>query len=269
MGTAIPEERRRFILRETRQRSLVRAVELAQALGVSVESIRRDLLALEEEGLIRRIYGGAALPEDAEAAFDQRNTRHQANKIAIAQQAAELIEPGETLILDVGTTVAELARRLPPSYHGHVLTNSLLVASALADRDRVEVFCSGGRVRGGDLACSGSISDAFFRDHFADKSFLGSGGVHSRAGLTDFWFDEIATRQVIMEAAASNYVLADSTKLGRIAPGKVCNLSQITAVITDDLADPGEVERLEGSGVSVLVAGTRESPTTAKELEAR
>ena len=144
-------------MEHVRSRSLVKPAELADELDVSVETIRRDLVALEEEGLVRRVYGGAtrAAARAFEPTFEKRRMLHRERKIAIARLAASLIEPGDTLILDVGTSVAQLAGELPHAHRGIVLTNSLLVANALADRDGIEVITSGGRVRSG----GGSQSD--------------------------------------------------------------------------------------------------------------
>jgi len=260
VGDAIPEERRLVIMERVRSRSLVKPAELADELGVSSETIRRDLVALEEEGLVRRVYGGATRTTGRafEPTFEKRRMRHRERKIAIARLAASLIKPGDTLILDIGTSVAELAAELPRSHRGIVLTNSLLVANALADREGIEVTTSGGRVRPGDLACFGPVSEAFFRDYYADKAFLGSGGVHPEMGLTDYYPDEIASRRVILQHAAESYVLADSSKLGKVALRKVAAVDALTAVITDDGADEQELERLEAAGVTVLVAAVQE-----------
>jgi DeoR family transcriptional regulator, fructose operon transcriptional repressor len=265
MSTPIPEERRQAILEQVRTRSLVKAAELSRDLGVSVESIRRDLLALEQEGHVRRVYGGATRAEARafEPAFERRRIQHRDRKTAMGRLAAGLVEPGDTLILDVGTSVAEVARELPRDYRGKVLTNSLLVASTLAGREGVEVYTSGGRVRAGDLACFGPTSEGFFRDYFADKAFLGSGGVHHEMGLTDYWPDEIASRRIILEHAAKRFVMADSSKLGRVALGKVCDLTVVTAVITDDRASAADLHLLEESGVTVMVAAVEGGHATA------
>jgi DeoR family fructose operon transcriptional repressor len=254
----LPEERRLQIVDQVRARPLVRADELARRFGVSIETVRRDLDALQRDGLVRRVYGGATgiVPHTLEASFDQREGLHVEAKRSIARLAASLVEPTDVLVLDVGTTVAELARVLPADYHGRVLTSSLLVAAELSRRQGVGVEVAGGRLRGGDLACSGAHTDAFFAGWFADKAFLGSGGVHPEAGLTDYHPDEVSTRQVMLAHAAELYVLADSSKLGQVALRKVCDLDRLTAVITDDQAHPSIARQLEAKGVSLLVAAT-------------
>lgn len=267
----LPEERRLQIVEQVRARPLVRADELARRFGVSIETVRRDLDALQRDGLVRRVYGGATgtgvVPRTLEASFDQRQALHLEAKRAIGRLGASLVAPDDVLVLDVGTTVAELARVLPASFHGRVLTNSLLAAVEVSRRagpgqgggHPVEIQVAGGRLRPGDLACSGAQAAAFFAGWYADKAFLGSGGVHPEAGLTDYHPEEVVVRQVMLDHAAEVYVLADSSKLGQVALRKVCDLDRITAVLTDDGADPAVVGALESKGVRVLVAATGEA----------
>ncbi|HET7388170.1 MAG TPA: DeoR/GlpR family DNA-binding transcription regulator [Nocardioidaceae bacterium] len=252
----LPERRRLRIVADLEATDGVRALDLARRFGVSVETIRRDLLVLEEQGLARRVHGGAVLPISRafEPPYEERRVANLTRKQAMARLAATLIEPGDTLVLDVGTSVAELAKAVPVGLEARVLTCSLLVSHELAGRHGMEVVVSGGRVRGGDLACSGPTAEAFFSGFFADRAFLGSGGVDANAGLTDYHLDEIAVRKIILERARERYVLADSTKIGHIAVGQVCPLNTLTAVITDSNADAATVAAIEDAGVTVLVA---------------
>jgi DeoR family fructose operon transcriptional repressor len=264
---SLPEERRRAILDQVLSRPMVRADELASQLDVSIETVRRDLLALENEGLTRRVYGGATRPPAnlAEPPFDQRIGTNMAAKQAMARLAASLVQPDSMLVLDIGTSVAEVARALPSTFHGRVITNSLLVAMQLAGRDGVELLVAGGTVRGGDLACHGSQADAFFGGFYGGIAFLGSGAVHPQIGLTDHHVDEVKARRIVLDHADARYVLADSTKLGQVAPVKVCDLSQLTGIITDDGADPATVQAFRAAGVSVLIAETASASDPATE----
>ena len=114
-----------------------------------------------------------------------------------------------------------------------MLTNSVPVAMELSATGAVELLLSGGQVRAGDAACYGAQADAFFEQVYADKAFLGSGGVHAEAGLTDYYPHEVAARRVMIAHAGACYVLADSSKLGNVAVHRVCALTQVTAVITN------------------------------------
>jgi DeoR/GlpR family transcriptional regulator of sugar metabolism len=240
----LPTQRRQAILAEVRQARAVSAEDLARRFGVSLETIRRDLRGLRDKGLLERVYGGALSVRSTEGDFATRSTLHAANKRAIAQLAVRLIEAQDTIVIDVGTTALEVARALPPAFRGRVLTNSVPVAMALADREEIEIQLSGGQLRHGDAACSGSHAETFFAEFYADKAFLGSGGVHAKAGLTDYHPPEVITRRTIIGHAAESYVLADSSKLGTIAVHRVCPLSRVTAVLTDPEATAEATEAL-------------------------
>lgn len=249
--------------RQARLRDVVEAhgvistEDLAQALAVSAETVRRDLVLLGRQGAVRRVHGGAAVRSThlgVEAAFEDRTDSAVAAKSAIGAVAARLVTSGQTVVLDVGTTALEVARALPDSFAGTVATCSLLVAAELAGRPGVEVLISGGRVRRGDLAVSSAQTVAFFADLHPDVAFLGSGGVDADAGLTDFHLDEVATRRVIVANAARSYVLADASKLARVAPHRVCGLDDVTAVITDGTPSTALQQAAERAGVDFLSA---------------
>jgi DeoR family glycerol-3-phosphate regulon repressor len=262
----LPAERRLEILQRIKQQPMVRADELAEHFGVSVETIRRDLIALEQDGQTRRVYGGAvrAAPSPFEAPFERRRASNAVQKRAMGRLAASLVEPDDLLLLDVGTSVEQVAAQLPPSFRGRVLTNSLLVVAELASREGIELLASGGRVRAGDLACSGPQAEAFFAGFFGGKAFLGSGAVHPSIGLTDYYPDEIAVRRIILDHAAELYLMADSCKLGQVALAKVCDLDELTAIITDDGIDPETAQAFERAGVRLMVAEA--DPGSLREL---
>ncbi len=244
----LPTQRRQAILAQVRQHSAVSADDLAREFGVSVETIRRDLRRLGDKGLLDRVYGGATRPagRSSEGSFAARSVRRMTAKRAIARLAASVVEPGDTVIIDVGTTALEVARALPVTFEGRVLTNSVPVAMELSGRREIELLLCGGQVRHGDGA-----------------AFLGSGGVHPEAGLTDYYPAEVVVRRTVIEHTAASYVLADSSKLGVIAVHRVCPLDRVTAVLTDDEGEPGAHEALTSAGVTVLRAsGPRRRPLT-------
>src|SRR4029077_5830590 len=122
-----------------------------------------------------------------EGTFATRSALHAERKRAIARLAATLVGPDDTIVLAIGTTPPEGARALPAGFRGRVLTNSVPAAMELAGRDDVELLLCGGQIRPGDGACSGAHAEAFFAEFYADRAFLGSGGVHPEAGLTDYY----------------------------------------------------------------------------------
>lgn len=237
----LPDERRARILRALDTAGTLSTEELANELQVSGETIRRDLIRLDHQRQLRRVHGGAmsaSTIRGEEAPYPQRAEADTDAKRRIGELAASLVSPGQTLILDVGTTVLAVARALPPTLHGTVLTCSLLAAAELAGRAGLDVLVAPGRVRGGDLAVSNSLTVQFFNDVRADVAFLGTGGVSAEEGVTDYYIDEIATRRVIIANSTTTYALADTSKLGSVAPHHVCGLDEITAVITDRVPAP-------------------------------
>ena len=258
----LPTQRRQAILAQVRERAAVSAEDLSRQFGVSVETIRRDLRRLQQRGLLERVYGGATRPagRSTEGSFAARSGRNADRKRAIAALAASLVEPEETVVIDVGTTALEVARALPASFHGRVLTNSVPAAMELSARSDVELLLCGGQVRAGDGACAGAHAEAFFAEFYADRAFLGSGGVHPEAGLTDFYPAEVVVRRTIIDHTAMTYVLADSSKLGEIAVHRVCTLDRLTAVLTDDAENSAASAALAAAGLTLLRAPVTEQP---------
>jgi len=231
----LPAERRARILDSLRGTRVVSTEDLAQSLSVSGETIRRDLAGLERQGLLARVHGGAALgsvPAGEEASFAERAASGSEAKERIGRAAAALVEPGQLIVIDVGTTAARVARALPMDLVATVATCSLLAAIELAERPNLEILVCGGRLRGGDLALSNTVAQAFFADLNPDIAFLGSGGVDAR-GVTDFHFDEAMVRKTIVKNAAASYVLADSTKFDRLARHRVAGWDTLAGLITD------------------------------------
>jgi DeoR family fructose operon transcriptional repressor len=283
LAAPLPEERRLQVAALLRRDARVRVEDLAERFAVSGETVRRDLKVLEDRGIARRVYGGAvaalgpgAAPEaepgapgPAEEGPSGRTGRAgsggpsharsgaasdaQARR-AIAAAAAAMVEPGETLILDLGACPQEAARLLPLTFDGRVLCASVRTASLLADRDRVEVHLAGGRLRHADLACVDEAAAGFFDRFFAHRAFLSADGVAARAGLTCQNLDEVGIRRAMLRQAGQCFVLAEAGKLGAIAVGRVASLAELSGIVTDESADPAVVRELESAGTRVIIA---------------
>jgi len=233
----LPVERYQRIEQALRTGSVAATDEVARELGVSVETIRRDFMTMEQRGVVRRVHGGVVSAGSTFAAhepsFVDRALLAGAEKATIATAAAAMVSDGQLVVMDIGTTILAVARALGKEFRGTVATCSLLVASELANRVGVQVLLSGGRLRGGDLALSNGQTLGFFADLHADIAFLGCGGIDPAGGLTDHHFDEVATRRLMIANSAHSYVVADHRKLGLIAPHRVCGLDGVDGVITD------------------------------------
>lgn len=252
----LPVERHDAIVSAVNAAPAVSTDELMRRLGVSAETIRRDLALLEGRGVLRRVHGGAARVDrrTEEPSYSDRAMINHVAKAQMARLAAGLLENGQTVVIDIGTSAVAVARAVPGGFRGTVVTPSLPVALELADRPGIELLVAGGRLRPGDLACANAYTKAMFTDVYADIAFLGSGGVEAEAGLTDFHLDEIDIRRTIIANSARSYILADSTKLGRIATYRVCALDAVTGLITDGDGPPAIAAAISQAGGVVLSA---------------
>ncbi|MFV0252241.1 MAG: DeoR/GlpR family DNA-binding transcription regulator [Beutenbergiaceae bacterium] len=251
-------ERRTKLAELVRSSGVASTEELAVALQVSAETIRRDLLALEGQGVISRVHGGATIRGQSvvasESSFDVRSEEEAQRKQRIAALAAALVPSGSLVMIDVGTTALLVARALPQALSATIVTTSLRVAVELSDRPGLDIMVAGGLLRTGDLALSGMATSRMLADLHFDVALLGSGGLHASAGLTDYHFDEAQTRREIIGRTAASYVLCDATKFDRVARYHVADVGEFTGVVVDD--DPGAAltAALRGAGTEIFSA---------------
>jgi DeoR/GlpR family transcriptional regulator of sugar metabolism len=247
-------QRKEFLLaRLDRDRRLV-AKDAAAELGVSEDSVRRDLRELAAAGLCQRVYGGALPASPAVADYGTRRDVRIDSKQRVAGAAATLIRPGATVILDGGTTALEVTRALPAGLSATIVTHSPTVAAALAEHPSIEVYVLGGRLfRHSMVTCGAAAVEAAQVVH-ADLFLLGVTGVHPDAGLTTGDADEAAMKRALARRAADTYVLASSEKIGAASRFAVLPLSAVAGVITDAPAQDETVRRLDAVGVPVLAA---------------
>jgi DeoR family transcriptional regulator of aga operon len=225
---------------------------LARDLGVTQSTIRRDLRRLANDGALIRTYGGAT----AWAAGTGRHVSADprlAAKRAIAAAAADLVEDGQTIAISSGTTTLELAWRLIDR-RLTVITNALDVAAALLDRPGIELVLLGGVVRPGMHSTLGHLAELALRELRADTLFMGIGAVSPEHGLMNDSIPEILTDRALRHAAHGCVVLADSSKLGTMAPAFVFGLDLVDTLVTDAHADAAEIAAIEAQGVQVIRA---------------
>lgn len=247
-------QRKDFLLaRLDRDRRLV-AKDVAAELGVSEDSVRRDLRELAAAGLCQRVYGGALPASPAVADYGTRREVEVDSKQRVAAAAAALIRPGATVILDGGTTALAVTRALPADLAATVVTHSPTVAAALAEHAGVEVYLLGGRLfRHSMVTCGAAAVEAAQVVH-ADLFLLGVTGVHPDAGLTTGDADEAAMKRALARRAADTYVLASAEKIGAASRFAVLPLSAVAGVITDASSQSETVRRLSAADVSVISA---------------
>jgi DeoR family fructose operon transcriptional repressor len=229
------EERRRDILALLGASGKVTVEELASHYAVSLPTIRTDLSRLEEQGMLRRTHGGAIplSPTLFEPPYAQREVMHQAEKRAIAREAAALVNDGETILLDAGTTVYELALALKIKRNVTIVTNSLANALALMDSPEIAVILVGGSIQQRRRATLGPLAVRFLEDFHVDKAFLAFNGVDVEAGFTVVDFEAAEIKRKMMSCAAEIVALSDSSKIGQRAFAAVAPLSAASLLVTD------------------------------------
>jgi DeoR/GlpR family transcriptional regulator of sugar metabolism len=233
---------------------------LAERFGVSDTSIRRDLAILERQSRLRRVHGGAVAPYAAgrETVVGVKMREHQEEKRRIAQAAATLIGPGNVVLFDSGTTVAQVPAHLPAQLRMPgamtAVTHSLLVVQQLASREGGDLICLGGLFLPDYQAFVGPHTVSALKGFFADLVFLGCDGLSLEAGITTPHV-LIAEVGATMAARARRVVaLADSSKLSRSGFTTIVPLSEVEILITDTGARPDELERIRAAGVEVVLA---------------
>lgn len=238
----------------TRQRT-VKNTELMDRFGISIETVRRDLEYLEEQGYLRRVYGGAVanIAMGSEPEYANRAQHLSKEKAAIAAAATRFIGEKETVYLGVGTTVQAMAQYMKNFSEITVFTNALRTAVELSEIQGCTVILPGGQVRAKELTLSGFPADENFNHFNVDKAFIGIGGI-TDAGVTDFHIGEARLHRQMIQNARQSIVLADSSKLGVRAMNNICALHEIDMVITDSGAPKQIVKALEQAGVKVIIA---------------
>jgi DeoR/GlpR family transcriptional regulator of sugar metabolism len=182
-----------------------------------------------------------------------RSGKNLAQKLAIGRAAARLVKDGDSLALDVGTTVMDVAKSIVGIQNLTVVTASLHVANILADAPGIRLIISGGIVRGGEWSMIGHIAERTLRDFRVDKAFIGVGALDLNAGLSEYNLEDALVKRVIIEQAAQVIVTADSSKLGHTSLVSVAPLSVVDVLVTDSQASPSFLDALREKGVEVIL----------------
>jgi len=250
-------ERRHRIVELLREHGKVTVEALAARFANSAVTIRTDLAALEADGALERTHGGALLRrEDDDQPIAVKQTLHHAEKVRIAKVAAGLIQDGETIILDSGTTTAEIAKQIRKlEVHSiNVITNALNIASLLADVPAVRLIMPGGILRPESNSLSGHIAEAALANLQADRLFLGADGLDPEIGVMTPHLPEAQLNAKMIEISRQVIAVADSSKLMRRNISLIARVEQLHMLVTDTGANPDVVAELQRRGVEVRLA---------------
>ena len=247
------QERQQRILQNLREQGKVTVEQLVGEFGVSAPTIRADLAALEARRLLRRAHGGAIVGQTShhEPPYAERAQAQASEKRRIGRAAAALIAPGETVLLDAGTTCYEVALALADGATANtgditVVTNNLPAATVLSEIPGISTIVIGGQIQPRRRATLGPLAADFLAPIRADRLFLGVSGVDAQAGLSAADFEAAHVKQAMLRASAFVAVLADSTKIGQRAFARIAPVSVAHLLLTDtDLQDEPETTLLE------------------------
>jgi DeoR family fructose operon transcriptional repressor len=250
------EQRQQRIVELARSVGRVGVAALAAEFGVTAETVRRDLTALERHGLLRRVHGGAIPVERLgfEPGLAARDAVMTEAKERIAKAALAELPAGGSVLLDAGTTTARLAELLPGDRDLTVVTNALPIALTLSVRPGLTLLLIGGRVRGRTLAAVDEWALRSLRDVYVDVAFVGTNGLSPERGLTTPDPAEAAVKRAMIAAARRVVVLADHTKVGERNFARFGDLEDVDVLVTDSGLDADDTARLEAAGVEVVRA---------------
>lgn len=227
--------------------------DLARRFDVSASTVRRDLQHLSKSNAVRRTYGGAILTGHvAEATLEQRLAVQGREKQAIARAAAELIEDGDTLILDAGSTVAAFGRLLLQR-RLRIITNNLALLPFLAKAPAIEIVVLGGALRTTSMSTMGPLASDALRRITADRAIMSADGVVTDRGLCEADLDQVALKSLMMQQARELIVLADAGKLGRAEQDAWAPLPPRWTLVTDDGASEAQRAAFAEAGARVVV----------------
>lgn len=249
----LKEERQNLILTILQQQGSVVAVDLSKQLQVSEDTIRRDLHELANRGQMTRVHGGALPHSPAGISYQERLQQSPAIKAAIARAALPIIQNGQTVFLDSGTTTLQLAALLPPHIRATIVTNSPEIAIELSKNPLIEIILIGGKLNKEMQVVTGTQAADAIRAIHADICFLGICSLDPTAGITVVDYDESVIKRAMIERSARVVALAGSEKLGTISPFQVASISSIDDLITEKDVSSEQVEAYQQYGVQVLL----------------
>lgn len=236
----LTDQRKQYILNILQRDGQVIAKNLSQELGLSEDTIRRDLRELAHEGLLQRVHGGALPASPAVANLAGREQIRVEAKVAIGRAAAQMIKPRQVVILDGGTTAAQIARHLPAQLQATIITHSPRIAVELEHFPNIDVILIGGRLFRHSMVAVGAAALAAINHIRADIYFMGVTGIHVEAGLSTGDLEETYVKYALHQRAAETFVLASPEKLGTASQYVVTSLSDISGLIVESSV-PDEV----------------------------
>lgn len=251
----LTSQRKQYILDTLKRDGQVIAKQISQELGLSEDTIRRDLREMAQEGLLQRVHGGALPASPAIADFAKREEIFTEAKIAIGRTAAQLIKSGQVVILDGGTTAVQIARHLPSALQATIVTHSPSIAVELVHHPHVEVIMIGGRLFKHSIVSVGAAAIDAITKIRADMYFMGVTGIHPEVGLSTGDYEEAQVKYALSRQAAETFVLASREKLGAASPYIIAPMNEVSGLIVEQSVAKPTLMAYELLGLTIIRAG--------------
>jgi DeoR/GlpR family transcriptional regulator of sugar metabolism len=252
----LPIKRKEKILDLLKEDGSAKVIDLARIFKVTEVTIRQDLEKLERDGLVMREHGGAHLKnvEDQVRNFLLVNQERLKQKEIIAQKCLEFIQPGDTIILDSGSTTTEIAKKLKNINGLTVITNALNIALMLGANPNIVVIMTGGEFKPPTLSLTGQKAADFFKGLNVQKLFLATAGISLKSGLTYPSISDLVVKKAMIDAAEITYLVADSDKIGKSALASLGALSLIDYIITDEGVEEKHKQVFKDHEIELIIA---------------
>ncbi len=250
----LAQERYEYIIEKLNINKLVKVKNLSKELHVTTETIRRDLENLEKDGYLKRVYGGASLVnfDTMQDAFNGRILIHPKEKEEIAKQAINYINEYQSIVIDYSTTCLALAKEIKKHFDVlTIITNSIEVMQVLSDKRSFKLIFCGGMYNFDERSCFGEDARRMVNQLNIDISFIGVGGISLHEGLTETFYDGVDMLKSFIKAAQRTIVLIDSSKFDKVALIKVCDLTDISMVITDSSIKTKVIEKYRDADIEI------------------
>ncbi len=249
--------RRKEILQKLYKNGQVIISELSKEFNVSEVTIRNDLDQLEQKNMLLRARGGAIKLENnvgVDQRISEKNKIHYVEKVAIGKSAAALINENDTMIIDSGTTTAEMVKHMQSFKSLNVITNAMNIVNMLSGYPNINVIIPGGYLRQNSMSLVGPLAEKNLRSFHVDKVFLGVDGFDTRNGIYTPNMEEAHLNEIMIEIANEVIVLADSSKFNKKSLAFICPVNKINTVVTDAGITAEDKKRLEDLDVKVIIA---------------
>jgi DeoR/GlpR family transcriptional regulator of sugar metabolism len=250
----LTSQRKDYLLGILKSTGQIVAKSVSQELGLSEDTIRRDLRELASEGRLQRVHGGALPASPAVGDFAARQQLAPQGKVAIGRAAARLIKPGQVVALDGGTTTAQLAKHLPLELQCTVVTHSPTIAVALLEHPSIEVVLIGGKLFKHSVVAVGAAAIEAIGRIRADLYFMGVTGIHPRAGLSTGDLEESHVKRAFIGSAAETYVLVSAEKLNAASPYVIGTTADVAGIIVEPGISAEALAPYERAGLTVIRA---------------